>query len=62
MKNKKTETIEAKDYKECPYCGQSEIPFKLGVCICGRQVGGIQYVRNPKVFAKNYYYYYSYVG
>lgn len=59
MGKKKTETTETKDYRECPYCGQKEIPFKMGVCICGRQVGEIQYVKNPKVFAKNYYYKYA---
>lgn len=45
------------DYKNCPYCGQSKIPFKLGVCICGKQVGTIQYVNDVKKFAKNYYSY-----
>jgi hypothetical protein len=47
-------------YKECPYCGQSKIPFKLGVCICGAQVGSILYVKNTIQFAKGQYY--SYVG
>jgi hypothetical protein len=45
-----------KSYKECPYCGQCMIPFKLGVCICGAQVGKIQYVQNPIKFAKEQYY------
>ena len=45
------------EYKKCPYCGQSKIPFKKGVCICGKQVGSIQYVNNPKSFAKRYYSY-----
>lgn len=45
------------NYKTCPYCGQNEIPFKLGVCICGKQVCKIQYVKNSKDFAKNYYSY-----
>ena len=45
------------DYKNCPYCGQSKIPFKLGVCICGKQVGTIQYVNDTKKFVKNYYSY-----
>jgi hypothetical protein len=43
------------DYRQCPYCPNNTIPFKLGVCICGNQVGDIQYVQNPKTFAKNYY-------
>ena len=43
--------------RECPFCGQGLIPFKLGVCICGRQVGNIQYVKNTERFAKNYYSY-----
>ena len=47
------------DHKRCPYCGQSKIPFKLGVCICGRQVGNIRYVKNLSNFSRNYY---SYVG
>ena len=46
-------------YKECPYCGQNTIPFKKGVCICGGQVGNVQYVKNPEKFARNYY---SYIG
>ena len=46
-------------YKTCPYCGQGIIPFKLGVCICGNQVGNIQYVQNAGSFVRNYY---SYVG
>jgi len=45
------------DYKTCPYCGQNTIPFKMGVCICGRQVGKIQYVNDPKKYVKNYYSY-----
>lgn len=47
-------------YKTCPYCGQNRIPFKLGVCICGKQVGKIQYVKNAEKFAKSQYY--SYIG
>ena len=43
------------DYKRCSECGQNEIPFKMGVCICGNQVGKIQYIKNTKLFAKNYY-------
>ena len=42
-------------HKACPYCGQGNIPFKLGVCTCGVQVGKIQYVQNSETFAKNYY-------
>lgn len=55
MKTTKSKSDE--DYKECPYCGQNQIPFKMGVCICGRQVGNIQYIRNTENFAKNYYSY-----
>ena len=44
-------------YKTCSYCGQGIIPFKMGVCICGRQVGKIQYIKNPKKYARNYYSY-----
>jgi len=43
------------DFKNFPYCGQGKIPFKLGVCICGKQVGVIQYVKSPARFAKNRY-------
>ncbi len=53
----KTNEKSDEDYKECPYCGQNQIPFKMGVCICGRQVGNIQYIRNTESFAKNYYTY-----
>ena len=48
-----------KSYKTCPYCGQGKIPFKLGVCVCGKQVGDIQYVDNSKSYAKHWY---SYIG
>jgi len=41
--------------KSCPYCGQSLVPFKLGVCMCGMQVGSIQYVVDPEKFAENQY-------
>ena len=54
----KTASDEA--YKTCPYCGQGKIPFKLGVCVCGAQVGDIQYVKNAVRFAKSQYY--CYVG
>lgn len=47
-------------HKTCPYCGQGRIPFKLGVCVCGKQVGKIQYVKNTEKFAKSQYY--SYIG
>jgi hypothetical protein len=46
-------------YKICPYCGQSKIPFKMGVCVCGAQVGKIRYVVSSKRYAENWY---SYVG
>ena len=42
------------NYKTCPRCGQEKIPFKLGVCICGRQVGSIQYVKDSQEFAANH--------
>ena len=41
--------------KFCSMCGQGKIPFKLGVCVCGNQVGQIQYVIDAEKFAKNYY-------
>ena len=47
-------------YKTCPYCGQSYVPFKKGVCICGKQVGDITYVNDPTKFAMCQYY--SYIG
>ena len=46
-------------YKTCPYCGQSKIPFKKGVCVCGAQVGKVQYVNNPKNTVKQFY---TYIG
>ena len=47
-------------YKECPYCGQAKLPFKLGVCTeCGKQVGSITYVNNAESYAKNWY---EYIG
>ena len=48
-------TITREYIKTCPYCGQSKIPFKMGICICGKQVGNIQYVNNTESFAANYY-------
>lgn len=42
------------NYKTYPRCGQEKIPFKLGVCICGRQVGTIQYVKDSQEFAANH--------
>ena len=48
---------DGKPYKECPYCGQNQIPFKLGVCMCGKQVGNIQYVKDSRAFAKQWYSY-----
>ena len=58
-----TETFEDvcnddQQYKECPCCGQRKIPFKLGVCVCGKQVGDIQYVNSAKKFANVQYYEY----
>jgi hypothetical protein len=45
--------------RACPNCGQGSIPFKVGVCICGMQVGKIQYVNNPQKIVKQYYTYVS---
>jgi len=39
----------------CHSCGQGLVPFKLSVCICGMQVGDIQYVKSPEKFATNQY-------
>ena len=47
-------------YKECPCCGQRKIPFKMGVCVCGAQVGDIQYVNSAEKFANVQYY--EYIG
>ena len=46
--------ITMENYKTCPRCGQEKIPFKLGVCICGNQVGSIQYVKDSQEFAFNH--------
>ena len=43
------------NYKQCPYCGQSKVPFKMGVCVCGKQVGNITYINNAETYAKNWY-------
>jgi len=43
------------DLMSCHCCGQGLIPFKKGVCICGMQVGSIQYVNDPEKFAKIHY-------
>ncbi|MGH1521939.1 MAG: hypothetical protein ACRBB2_06175 [Nitrosopumilus sp.] len=45
----------SENYKACPHCGQDQIPFKLDICVCGKQVGKIQYVKNSETFARNYY-------
>ena len=44
--------------RSCSSCGQGKIPFKLGVCLCGNQMGQIQYVNDPEKFAKNQYFSY----
>ena len=44
--------------KFCPTCGQGKIPFKLGICMCGNQMGKTQYVNNTEKFAKNQYNFY----
>ena len=48
---------QTENYKACPYCGQQQIPFKMDVCICGNQIGKIQYVKNSETYAKNWYSY-----
>ncbi|MDH5568706.1 MAG: hypothetical protein OEX98_02805 [Nitrosopumilus sp.] len=25
------------DHKKYPHCGQTQIPLKMGVCVCGKQ-------------------------
>jgi hypothetical protein len=54
-----TRTRDENPWKTCPNCGQGVIPFKLGVCICGIQVGKIQYVQNAGSFAQSHYSYVS---
>ncbi|MGI9568037.1 MAG: hypothetical protein ACR2LL_13650 [Nitrosopumilus sp.] len=40
----------------CEFCGQNKIPFKKGVCAkCSRQVGDIQYVKNPREYVQSNY-------
>ncbi|MDH3313924.1 MAG: hypothetical protein OEM28_12400 [Nitrosopumilus sp.] len=52
-------TVEViRDLMSCHSCGQGLIPFKKGVCMCGMQVGSIQYVNNPERFAENQYCFY----
>jgi hypothetical protein len=55
--SKKIDPADEQKYKQCPYCGQSKIPFKMGVCICGKQVGNITYVNNAETYAKSWYAY-----
>jgi len=44
------------DYKACHRCGQNQIPFKKGVCPrCGKQVGDVQYVKDPREYVKSNY-------
>lgn len=44
------------DYKACPNCGQNDIPFKKGVCPrCGKQIGDVQYVRDPQEYVESNY-------
>lgn len=44
------------DYKSCSFCGQNQFPFKKGVCPkCSKQVGYIQYVKNPKEYVQSNY-------
>ena len=51
----KQKTIQTGDYKSCHDCGQNTVPFKLGVCVCGHQVGQTQYVKDPEKFARTQY-------
>ncbi|MDH3764807.1 MAG: hypothetical protein OER82_03250 [Nitrosopumilus sp.] len=44
-----------KSHKTCSICGQAKIPFKLGVCVCGNQMGKIQFVNDTEQFAQNHY-------
>jgi hypothetical protein len=46
---------ETTDYRACPECEQNKIPFKKGVCVCGKQLGQIQYVKSPETFARTNY-------
>ena len=46
---------ETTDYRACPECGQNKVPFKKGVCVCGKQVGSVQYVKSPETFARTNY-------
>ena len=48
-------TVTDVSLKTCPNCGQSRIPFKKGVCICGAPVGSIRYVSNAEKFALGQY-------
>ena len=44
------------DYKACPKCGQNDIPFKKGICPrCCKQVGDIQYIKDPKEYVQSNY-------
>ena len=44
------------DYKACPHCGQNEFPFKKGICPkCCKQVGDVQYVKDPKEYVESNY-------
>ena len=50
-------SYESIDYHTCPYCEQAKIPFKLGICICGKQVSKIRHVDNAENFIDKYYFY-----
>ena len=43
------------DYKKCPYCGQCSIPFKHGICVCGKAITEIYTVKDPEQFIKSNY-------
>lgn len=39
---------------KCEKCGQTEIPFRYGVCrICGEQVSDIIFVKNTREYLKS---------
>ena len=43
------------DYKVCIKCKQDTMPFCFNICIeCGTHQGGSHFVKDPKVFARNY--------
>ena len=49
--------IPSVSYKRCTYCGQTKILFKMGVCVCDKQVDSITFVNNAQTYAKSWYEY-----